>query len=146
MSEGARITRVEEGIRSCMKQSALDRARALYGTSCQASGSSCSTAPAILSQETPLESDALARRVAACGPGVVGPIVVPESIRIQRILQQTLEQSIDPTDPDARFSEYRGPYIPPVCPPIPQEITNAFLPKASTKCPLPNKPWNPAFY
>jgi hypothetical protein len=33
-----------------------------------------------------------------------------------------------------RFAEYIGPRVPVVCPPIPTEITNANLPKPSTRC------------
>lgn len=33
-----------------------------------------------------------------------------------------------------RFQEYQGPRVPFVCPPMPTEITNANLPKPSTRC------------
>jgi len=56
-----------------------------------------------------------------------------ESARINAVNQAVLDASTNPTSPEARFSMYRRPYVPPACPPIPTEILNANLPKPSTK-------------
>jgi len=62
-----------------------------------------------------------------------GTSVTTESIRIKALLQSVDDNNTDYIDPDARFSMYRRPYVPPVCPPIPTILLNGNLPKASTK-------------
>lgn len=98
--------------------------------------------PTVYRQETPLESDLLAAKVPC--QNIQGTTVALESTRTQEKIQKVLDYSVNPLDPNARFSEYRGPNVTPVCPPIPTEIVNAFLPKASKRCPLPNSPSFPA--
>ena len=127
-----------DGRRNCQFRTSVDRAREIYGTTC---ADSCITTP-IYKQETPRESDILPAKTACLT--FQGTTVGLESTRIQAKIQKVLEDSIDPLNPDARFSEYRGPYLAPVCPPVPTEVLNAHLPKASTRCPLPNKPSFPA--
>jgi hypothetical protein len=133
-----RISRKMDGLRNCQIRNSVDRARDIYGTTCI---DSCITAT-VYKQETPRESDILPTKVSCLN--FQGTTVGLESTRIQAKIQKVLEDSIDPLNPDARFSEYRGPYLAPVCPPVPTEILNAYLPKASTRCPLPNKPSFPA--
>ena len=64
---------------------------------------------------------------------IYGTTVGLESARINALNQAVLDASTNPTSPDARFSIYRRPYVPPACPPISTEILNANLPKPSTK-------------
>jgi len=67
---------------------------------------------------------------------------VPESVRIARLQQRTQDLSTDPSNPDARFSEYRRPFVQ-ICPAIPQFYYNAGEPVSQGKaCALPNKPDN----
>lgn len=68
---------------------------------------------------------------------------VPESVRLARFEQRTLDLSTSAFDPDSRFSMYRRPFIP-VCPPIPQTYIRGGEPILQGKnCSLPNKPDNP---
>ena len=115
-------------------------ARAMYG------GSPCGTCDAVTAdpaQKTPLESDLLDKQVRTCFSGVVGTQPTTEGVRTLDLITRTLDASVNPLDPDARFSQYRGPFIPPVCPPIPTAVLNANIPKSSTRCQLPNKGYMP---
>ena len=68
---------------------------------------------------------------------------VPQSVWTARLQQRTLDLSTDPTNPEARFSAYRRPFIQ-ICPAIPQSYLNAGEPVPQGKtCGLPNKPDNP---
>ena len=64
---------------------------------------------------------------------IQGTTVGPESARIRALSQAVIDSSTDPTNPETRFSMYRRPYVPPVCPAIPTAILNGNLPKPSTK-------------
>ena len=134
MSESARLDRMLASIRQCEMIAALQRARTLVGvTPC------CATKPSMQGQETPLESVVLNSELKCYT--YVGKSVGLESMRMNAQNQCTIDKSTDPTNAEARFSQYRGPFIPPACIPTPQAILNGNLPKASTACPLPNKPF-----
>lgn len=134
MSEAGRLQRKLECLRAAERAATLARLRS---QTC-AGAASCGTQPNVR-QFTPLESDLLERQVTSCYT-YRGPVSgIPESTRINRVIELTLEKSVDPESPDARFSEYRGPFIPPVCPALPPPPK----PLGSTRCPLPNAPWNP---
>ena len=137
--ESMRISRLTSGLRNCQIQNSLQRARDIYGQTCN---DSCILGPTVYRQETPLESDILAKKVTCLN--TQGTTVALESVRTQKKIQKVLDFSVNPLDPNARFSDYRGPNVIPVCPPVPTEIANAFLPKASKRCPLPNSPSFPA--
>jgi len=62
-----------------------------------------------------------------------GTTVGLESTRLIALAQVSIDNSTIPTDPSARFSMYRAPYVPPACPPISTSILNGNLPKPSTK-------------
>lgn len=134
MSESARLNNKLYQLQQCQIQSALLRAHQIYGTTC--SGISCNTPK--YRQETPRESDYLASK--ACPNIIIGNTCALSSELTQQRIRNTIDSSIDPTNPLARFSHYDRPLPPPVCPPVPPEVLNAFLPKASVKCPVPNKP------
>jgi hypothetical protein len=89
-----------------------------------------------------LQSNAL--NCALQGRTVNGPVFgVPESLRTAKLQQRTIDLSVDPVNPDARFSMYRTPFIQ-ICPPIPQFYYTAGEPVLQGKnCALPNKPDNP---
>jgi hypothetical protein len=42
-----------------------------------------------------------------------------EGVKVDRLIQDTIQCSSNPFAPDARFSEYNSPLIPLVCPPLP---------------------------
>lgn len=147
MSESGRLSQKMDSIRRSCGNAALNAARAYYGGVAPVGGpcEGCGPAKDPL-QEVPLSSDLLTfkqDKLLACPGSVVRAGVPPESVRIQDRITQTLADSVDPLNPDARFSEYRGPFIPPVCPPVPIADRNANIPKASTRCPLPNKGYLP---
>lgn len=145
MSEAGRLARKMDEIRRGCNMAALNAARSFYGTGNCGSSGTCSGAPARdPAQKTPLESDLLDKRVRECFSGVVRSQPVPESVRIADLATRTIQESVNPLDPDTRFSIYRGPFIPPVCPDVPQEDKNANVPKQSlSRCPLPNRGYMP---
>jgi hypothetical protein len=68
---------------------------------------------------------------------------VPESIKLQRLQQRTLDFSRNPLDPTRRFSAYERNFPEP-CPALPASYARAGEPVLQGKnCALPNKPDNP---
>lgn len=147
MSESGRLSRRLDEIRRGCNAASLAAARALYGGNGPCSGGSGACGggpPKDPEQFTPMESDLLEKRVRECFSGVVRPLPGPESVRIAAAAKRTIDESVNPLDPDTRFSIYRGPFIPPVCPAVPLEDRNANIPKQSlSRCPLPNKGYMP---
>jgi len=134
MSESARINRMLASIRESEVLLALQRMRRLAGaTPC------CSPSVSIGGEDVPLESVVLEKDIRCYT--YAGTAVGLESMRLNAQNQCNIDKSTDPTNPEARFSQYRGPFIPPACTPIPQTILNGNLPKASKACLLPNKPF-----
>jgi hypothetical protein len=131
MSEGARLEQKLYGMRQGQCGAAIARARSLYGTSCVPEVS--------YRQETPRESDYLEKKQ-ACIPSIIGTKCGLSSTLTQAREQCVIDKSIDSQNPLTRFSQYKRPLAPPVCPAVPQEVLNAFLPKPSTACPIPNGP------
>jgi hypothetical protein len=143
-TEQGRINRIVQNTLNCAKAGAIARAKALYGRSPCATGLCTKQFPGAAQTTIPPESTYQSSRVGCYGYKGPEPCV-PESVRIARLLQRSIDESTNPFNPIARFSEYRGPFIPPVCPPIPQEALNANVPKnLLMTCPLPNKPFNPS--
>ena len=140
MTEGARISRLLSDSRQCMANEALAKARAL--ASGKACGALCGYNP-LLGPQVPASSALLAANANCFSKYQSLEGCVPESIRIQRVQQKTLDMSVDPTDPNTRFSAYARNF-PAACPPIPASYINAGQPILQGKnCPLPNKPDNP---
>jgi hypothetical protein len=134
--EGGRMVQILAAARRCEVKEAIAKARALN------SGSCCPPVPQSRAV-VPLESTNLQAQVAACARITAQQATVlaqqplrgvPESVRIARLNQQILDQYAPYSDSRRRFLEYQGPQVPVVCPPIPTEITNANLPKPSTRC------------
>jgi len=114
--ESGRINQILANARTCAVQSAILKARA----------AGCCTIKKVETQ-VPQQSSYLAGKLNCYAfiPAIQAPTT--ESTRILRIQQESLEGQ-------PRFSEYKGPRVRVQCPPVPTEITNAFLPKASTNC------------
>ena len=124
-TEGGRMVQILMNARRCATQEAIQKARA---SCCQPTPTSTKAAP--------LESTYLQGRLAACArinaeqASLLAsqPLRgVSEGARIAILINQTCANQ-------SRFEEYIGPRVPFVCPPMPTEITNANLPKPSTRC------------
>ena len=103
----------------------LAKAQAYYGAGpCVP----CVRQQPVLQATVPAASALLDKNVTACLIlnriiGVEG--CIPESLRIARLQQANVDASRDPMNPDTRFSAYKRPIPPPICPPIPQNLLNA---------------------
>ena len=134
--EGGRMVQILQASRRCQVKEAIAKARQFN------SGSCCPPVPQSRAV-VPLESTNLEGQLAKCARinATQASFIasqplrgVPESVRIARLNQQVLDQYSPYSDSNRRFLEYRGPVAAIVCPPIPTEITNANLPKPSTRC------------
>ena len=124
-TEGGRMVQILMNAKRCATQEAILRARA---SCCQPTPTSTKAAQ--------LESAYLQGKIAACARinSTQASILasqpmrgVSEGARIAVLINQTCANT-------SRFEEYIGPRVPFVCPPMPTEITNANLPKPSTRC------------
>lgn len=135
-TESGRVANLLSKSRCCMAAEALAKARSLKGCG------PCKLPDSTINKPVPSESSVLASKTGCFfyqGP----ESGVPESVRIARTAQRTLDLSLDPNDPLARFSQFRRPFIQ-ICPPIPQSYFRAGEPVLQGKnCALPNKPDNP---
>ncbi len=134
--EGGRMVQILATARRCQVNEAIAKARLLN------SGSCCPPVPQSRAV-VPLESTNLEAQLARCAriTAQQASLIatqplrgVPESVRIARLNLEVLDQYSPYSDSRRRFLEYQGPQVPVVCPPIPTEITNANLPKPSTRC------------
>lgn len=134
--EGGRMAQILAASKRCEVKEAIAKARALNGPV------QCSPVP-ISRIIVPLESTNLEGQLARCAritaqqasTLAAQPLRgVPESVRIAKLNQDVLDQYSPYSDSKRRFLEYQGPQVAIVCPPIPTEITNANLPKPSTRC------------
>ena len=114
--ESGRINQILANARQCAIQSAILQARA----------SGCCP-PKTVSTQVPQQSSYLASKADCYAfiPAVQAPTT--EQTRILKIQQQTIAAA-------PKYAEYAGPRVKVQCPPVPTEITNAFLPKPSTRC------------
>ena len=134
--EGGRMAQILAASKRCQVKEAIAKARAINGIPC------CDTTP-VSRKDVPLESTALqgqllsyARLTAQQAQLLAQQPLrgVPESVRIARMNTMLLDQYSPYSNSERRFLEYQGPRVPVQCPPIPTEITNASLPKPSTRC------------
>ncbi len=134
--EGGRMAQILADSKRCQVKEAIAKARAINAPAC------CSPVP-ISRIIVPLESTNLEAQLARCARINAQQAMtlasqpmrgVPESVRIAKLNQEILDQYSPYSDSNRRFLEYRGPVVPVVCPPIPTEITNANIPKPSTRC------------
>lgn len=137
-TEGGRVSNLLSRTRNCMAAEALAKARALKGGSC----GSCTLIDSTINKPVPSSSAALEANQ-NCFLYQSPESGVPESVRLARTEQRTLDLARAPGDPLTRFSQFRRPFIQ-ICPPIPVWYYTAGEPKPQLKnCPLPNKPDNP---
>lgn len=141
-TEGSRMANLLASSRECMAAEALAKARALGSRG--ACGALCGVSQGNRGPDPPIPSMLLSATVTNCYSSyqtLEG--CVPESIRLARMVQRTIDNSTNPFDPDARFSVYARKFIAP-CPPDPAWYKNAGEPiLQGTNCPLPNNPSNP---
>ena len=115
--ESGRINQILTNAQRCAVQSAILQARA-----------GCCVPSRPSSQvQVPQQSSYLESKTGCYAfiPAIQAPTT--ESTRILRLQQQTIDAA-------PRFLEYQGPRVQVQCPPLPTEITTAFLPKPSTRC------------
>lgn len=135
-TEGGRISRLLQSSQHCVIQENLAKARAFIGQdSCVGCKPSQKTNTNVISESAYLDS-----RLSCYN--YVKPPVVPESVRIARLIQETLDKEIDPLNPNTRFVQYAPPATNPPCPIIDPAL-NPYLQKPIPFCPLPNVPTNP---
>ena len=139
-TEGGRIANILANSRACMAAEALAKARAF--ASGKACGALCTIQP-VAGQLVPPPSILLNSQLNCYNKYQSLEGCVPESVRIARIQQKTIDLSADVKDPGARFAAYARNFPAP-CPPIPPLYINAGQPILQGKrCGLPNKPGNP---
>ena len=142
MSESARLSRMLSEMRQANILASIQNAKAI-SKPCDGGGCGDESDSRL---HTATEGEFLQARLANNFKGYIGRIVGAESSRIQGVITTIVECSTDPFNPDRRFAQYAKRIVPPVCPTVPQVDLNANLPKSSTKCPLPNKPYFPSIY
>jgi hypothetical protein len=134
-TEGGRLLQIQANAQSCAVREAIQRAR-------RQANPCCDTTP-VSRRQVPVESTYLEGKILQCYQIDTAQATrlanqslrgVPESVRIAQRMQETNQEFANPENPSRRFIEYRGPQVATVCPPIPTEITNANLPKPSTRC------------
>ena len=110
-TESGRVANLLSNARCCMAAEALAKARSLGKRGC----GPCNLPDSTINKPVPTESALLAAQNCFFYQGPESG--VPESVRIARAAQRTIDLSFDPTDPLARFSQFRRPFIE-ICPPI----------------------------
>lgn len=127
-TEAGRLIQIQAAARRCATQEAIAKARA-----------SCCPRTPVSRKQVPLESTNLIGRLTRCAEinATQASIIasqplrgVPESVRIKAAQECTIRE-YQKQNP---YEEFQGPRTPFVCPPIPTEITNANIPKPSTRC------------
>ena len=142
MSESMRISRMLSQLRQADILASIKMAKAV-SKPCDGAGCGSESDSRL---QTATESELLEARLANNFKGHIGRIIGAESSRIQGVMNSIVECSTDPFNPERRFAQYAKRIVPPVCPTVPQVDLNANLPKSSTRCALPNKPYFPSIY
>lgn len=118
--------------RACMAATALAKAQAFRGRG--GCAGSCTLIDSTVNSPVPPVSNVLAATVKDCYYKYQSPEgCVPDSVRVARLQQRSIDLSRDPNDPSARFSEFRRPFIQ-ICPPIPQWYYTAGEPVLQGPC------------
>ena len=135
-TEGGRISHILQQTQRCVIQENLAKARAFIGKdSCVGCKPNITTNTNVISESAYLLSHLRCYNY-------VKPPVVPESVRIARIIQETIDKSNDPMNANTRFADYAPAAVNPPCPIIDPAL-NPYLQKPIPLCPLPNVPTNP---
>lgn len=134
-SEGGRISQILTQSAQCVMLENLAKAQKYMGVN------TCTACPSKQSSNKDIQSEStLLLDSTKCFTYVKAP-VVPESVRIDRVIQEIEDRERDPINPNTRFIDYAPTITLTPCPPT---STNANIPKPSTKCPvLLNTPLNP---
>lgn len=139
-SESGRISQILQNAQRCAIQENLARARAYQGAN---NCVSCKLNSAASSNNNVISESAYLLSQNNCYNYVKAP-VVPESVRITQLIQDTLNKEISPLNSNTRFVDYYPPAPVFPCPPVSAQYLNASQPKPPTICPiLPNSPLNP---
>jgi len=131
--ESQRLQRILKETMAIEKRRAIEKARAVKSET-KRSETKCCGSPA--NNQVQLESSYLDARISAC-PVYLRTPVQPESVRINALIQSTINAYGSPTDPAERFVEYKGPFILPPCPPVDPNIFNASQGFRQIICPQP---------
>jgi hypothetical protein len=131
--ESGRINQILANARRCAVNEALAKARSSYCAAVPRNNKQVPSSEIYLLGKTSNTSD-VTRAIIAANTASIPLKGVPESVRIKRLEQDTIAAFSSSTDPQKRFIQYQGPQIQIQCPPLPTEITNAFLPKPSVRC------------
>lgn len=134
-TEGGRISQILQKTQRCVIQENLAKARSYIGRECNDCKTSVTTNKDVIS-----ESAYLLSRLSCYN--YVKPPVVPESVRIARVIQDTIYKETDPTNSNTRFADYAPAAVNILCPPDDPAL-NPYLQKTIPFCPLPNTPTNP---
>ena len=134
-TEGGRISQILQKTQRCVIQENLAKARAYIGKECNDCKTSVTANNDVIS-----ESAYLLSRLSCYN--YVKPPVVPESVRIARVIQDTIYKETDPTNSKTRFADYAPAAVIIECPPDDPAL-NPYLQKKIPFCPLPNTPTNP---
>ena len=136
-TEAGRISQLLQKSQRCAINENLAKARAYIGNQC------CKTIKTQHQVDTPLESDYLDKKLSCYT--YVKPPVPPQSVRISRLIHDTLAAENDPLNSDTRFSAYAPTPVIVPCPPIDPALFNGNLPKFALSCSsLPNTPLTPS--
>jgi len=135
-SEGGRISNILQKTQECVIQENLAKARAYIGKD-----SCIGCKPDSKINTNVISANAYLLSQLGCY-NYVKPPVVPESARIARVMQETLNKEYDPTNSKTRFADYAPAAVNAPCPIIDPAL-NPYLQKNVPFCPLPNAPTNP---
>lgn len=135
-SEGGRISHLLQQTQRCVIQENLAKARAYIGKD------SCVGCKPNITTNTNVGSESAYLLSHLGCYNYVKPPVGPESVRIARVIQETLYKELDPTNSKTRFADYAPAALNPPCPFIDPAL-NPYLQKPVPFCPLPNVPTNP---
>ena len=133
--DGQRMRKITAAVAAVEARRAVEKARrAAAVVSGEKSG--CCGAPLPVNNEVLLESSYLNAQRIVC-PVYLRTPVQPESVRINALMQSTMNAYGSATDPAQRFVEYQGVVIPPACPPVDPNIFNASQGFRQIICPRP---------
>jgi hypothetical protein len=130
--ESGRVAGILAQSKKCASATALARARAMQGSG-GCAGGACAPRDSTIEKAVPQSSTRVKQQASDCYLHQGPEYGVPESIRLARLQQKTLDLERDPTNRFARFSAFRGPFVP-ICPPIPQWYYTAGEPVLQGPC------------
>ena len=136
-TDQGRISEILSKTRICTNNENLARARKYIGNGYY-------PPTKVSNKEVITESAYLTTNVNTTCYNYVKTPVVPESVRINRLIQNTLEKEYDQTNVNTRFAAYAPTPVIVACGPLDPNVFNGYLPKVSRICrALPNTPMNP---